>query len=131
MDYEVLLLNRVREEYEQICDNTQAVARSLESTGRMITGAAAIMASVLFAFGLSDLTAVKAMGIGMGIAVVMDATIVRCLLVPATMRLLGRWNWWSPGPIARLHQLCPFGRADAIVPRDRADGIRKSSRGTA
>ncbi|SPF39046.1 MMPL domain protein [Syntrophobacter sp. SbD1] len=131
MDYEVLLLNRVREEYEQICDNTQAVARSLESTGRMITGAAAIMASVLFAFGLSDLTAVKAMGIGMGIAVVMDATIVRCLLVPATMRLLGRWNWWSPGPIARLHQLCPFGRADDIVPRDRADGIRKSSRGTA
>ncbi len=116
MDYEVLLLSRVREEYEQTCDNTRAVARSLESTGRMITGAAAIMASVLFAFGLSDLTVIKAMGIGMGIAVVMDATIVRALLVPATMRLLGRWNWWAPGPMARLYRLCPFGRAGDIVP---------------
>jgi RND superfamily putative drug exporter len=125
MDYEVMLLNGVREEYEQTCDNTRAVALTLERTGRMITGAAAIMALVLFAFGLAELTTVKAMGIGMGIAVVMDATIVRCLLVPATMRLLGRWNWWAPGPIARLHRLCPFGRADDLVPRNRPDGIRK------
>ncbi len=97
MDYEVLLLSRVGEEYKHTCDNTRSVARSLERTGRMITGAAAIMAVVLFAFGLADLTVVKAMGIGMGIAVVVDATIVRCLLVPATMRLLGHWNWWAPG----------------------------------
>ncbi|MGC9195155.1 MAG: MMPL family transporter, partial [Syntrophobacteraceae bacterium] len=96
MDYEVLLLNRVREEYVQVCDNSRAVALGLERTGRTITGAAAIMALVLFAFGLADLTAVKEMGIGMGIAVVVDATIVRCLLVPATMRLLGAWNWWAP-----------------------------------
>jgi RND superfamily putative drug exporter len=106
MDYEVLLLSRVREEYEQICDNTRAVARSLERTGRMITGAAAIMASVLFAFGLADLKVVKVMGIGMGIAIVVDATIVRCLLVPATMRLLGPWNWWAPRPMGRLHRFC-------------------------
>jgi RND superfamily putative drug exporter len=97
MDYEVILLNRVREEYGRVGDNTRAVALGLERTGRMITGAAAIMALVLFAFGLADVTVVKAMGIGMGIAVVVDATIVRCLLVPATMRLLGRWNWWRPG----------------------------------
>ena len=116
-----MLLSSVREEYKQTCDNTRAVALALERTGRMITGAAAIMALVLFAFGLAELTTVKAMGIGMGIAVVMDATIVRCLLVPATMRLLGRWNWWAPGPIARLYRLCPSGRADDIVPRNHHD----------
>src|SRR5208337_2494094 len=87
MDYEVLLLSRVREEYWLTCDNTRAVARSLERTGRLITGAAAVMASVFFAFGLADLTVVKTIGIGMGIAIVMDATIVRTLLFPATMRL--------------------------------------------
>lgn len=97
MDYEVLLLSRVREEFERTGDNTRAVAESLERTGRLITGAAAIMASVLFAFGLADMVVIKAMGIGMGIAVVVDATIVRALLVPATMRPLGRWNWWAPG----------------------------------
>jgi RND superfamily putative drug exporter len=114
MDYEVLLLNRVREEYEQTCDNTRAVARSLERTGRMITGAAAIMALVLFAFGLADLTVVKAMGIGMGIAIVVDATIVRSLLVPATMRLLGRWNWWAPGPMVRLYELFALGESGRL-----------------
>jgi RND superfamily putative drug exporter len=96
MDYEVILLNRMREEYERTGDNTQAVAAGLERTGRTITGAAAIMALVLFTFGFADITTVKAMGIGMGLAVVVDATIVRSLLVPATMRLLGRWNWWAP-----------------------------------
>jgi RND superfamily putative drug exporter len=108
MDYEVLLLNRVREEYMQVCDNSRAVALGLERTGRTITGAAAIMALVLFAFGLADLTAVKEMGIGMGIAVVVDATIVRCLLVPATMRLLGDWNWWAPAfLVKRKKWRCP------------------------
>ena len=110
MDYEVMLLSRVREEYEPTCDNTQSVAQSLERTGRMITGAAAIMALVLFAFGFADLTVVKAIGIGMGIAVVMDATVVRCLLVPATMRLLGRWNWWAPRQMGRLYRICSFRR---------------------
>jgi RND superfamily putative drug exporter len=62
------------------------------------------MALVLFAFGLADMVVVKTMGIGMGIAVVVDATIVRALLVPATMRLLGRWNWWAPGPLARMYR---------------------------
>ncbi len=106
MDYEVLLLSRIKEEYEQTCDNTHSVARSLERTGRMITGAAAIMALVLFAFAFSDLTVIKEIGIGMGIAIVMDATIVRSLLVPATMRLLGRWNWWAPPPLGSLYRFC-------------------------
>ena len=106
MDYEVMLLSRVKEEYGQTCDNTHSVARSLERTGRMITGAAAIMALVLFAFGFADLTVVKEIGIGMGIAIVVDATIVRCLLVPATMRLLGRWNWWAPRPMGSIHEVC-------------------------
>jgi len=119
MDYEVLLLSRMREEYEQTCDNTLSVAFGLEHTGRMITGAAAIMALVLFAFGFSDLTVIKAIGIGMGIAIVMDATIVRSLLVPATMRLLGRWNWWAPRPMGRLYEFCSLsGRTDGIFSRN-------------
>jgi putative drug exporter of the RND superfamily len=104
MDYEVLLLSRVREEYERTGDNTQAVAGALERTGRLITGAAAIMAAVFFAFGTADMVPIQAIGIGMGIAVVVDATIVRALLVPATMRLMGEWNWWAPAPLARLHR---------------------------
>jgi RND superfamily putative drug exporter len=101
MDYGVLLLARIREEYRRSGDNALAVAVGLERTGRLITAAAAIMAAVFFAFALADLVVIKAIGIGMGIAVVVDATIVRMLLVPATMRLLGRWNWWAPAAVAR------------------------------
>jgi RND superfamily putative drug exporter len=103
MDYGVLLLSRIREEYQERGDNALAVAVGLERTGRLITAAAAIMAAVFFGFAMADLVVIKAIGIGMGIAVVVDATIVRMLLVPATMRLLGRWNWWAPAPIARWH----------------------------
>ena len=104
MDYEVFLLSRVREEYDRTGDNARAVAAALERTGRLITGAAAIMAAVFFAFGTSDMVPIQAIGIGMGLAVVVDATIVRALLVPAVMRIMGRWNWWAPAPLARLHQ---------------------------
>jgi RND superfamily putative drug exporter len=104
MDYEVLLLSRVREEYDRTGDNAEAVAFALERTGRLITGAAAIMAAVFFAFGTADMVPIQAIGIGMGIAVVVDATVVRALLVPATMRLMGEWNWWAPAPLARLHR---------------------------
>ena len=101
MDYEVLLLSRTHEEYLKSGDNAHAVAESLAHTGRLITGAAAIMAGVFFGFGLvNSITMIKAMGIGMGLAVIVDATIVRALLVPATMRLLGRWNWWAPAALA-------------------------------
>jgi len=104
MDYEVLLLSRTQEEWERSGDNSQAVAAALGSTGRLITGAAGIMAAVFFGFGAANAIMIKEMGIGMGIAVVMDATVVRALLVPATMRLLGRWNWWAPGPLKRLRR---------------------------
>ena len=103
MDYGVLLLARIREEYVRTGDNTLAVGVGLERTGRLITAAAAIMAAIFFAFAMADLVVVKAVGIGMGLAVVLDATIVRALLVPATMRLLGRWNWWAPEVLARWH----------------------------
>ena len=100
MDYGVLLLSRIREEYQRTGDNTRAVGIGLERTGRLITAAAAIMAAIFFAFALADLVVIKAIGVGMAIAVVADATIVRALVVPATMRLLGRWNWWAPGWLA-------------------------------
>jgi RND superfamily putative drug exporter len=111
MDYEVLLLSRTREEYARTGDNRQAVTRSLERTGALITGAAAIMAVVFFGFGFAHAVMIKAIGIGMGIAVIVDATIVRALLVPATMRLLGDWNWWAPAPLDRmfLHEPPPSG----------------------
>jgi putative drug exporter of the RND superfamily len=101
MDYEVLLLSRTHEEWLRTGDNTAAVVESLAHTGRLITGAAAIMAGVFFGFGVANsVTMIKAMGIGMGIAVIVDATIVRAVLVPATMHLLGRWNWWAPFGLA-------------------------------
>jgi len=102
MDYEVLLLSRTHEEFERTRDNDRAVVASLAATGRLITGAALIMATVFFGFGAAHAVMVKEMGIGMGIAIVMDATVIRALLVPATMRLLGDWNWWAPRPLKRL-----------------------------
>jgi len=104
MDYEVLLLSRVREEYERHGDTARAVADALESTGRLITGAAAIMAAVFFGFATARSVIIQAVGIGIGLAVVLDATVVRALLVPATMRLMGRWNWWAPAPLAALYR---------------------------
>jgi len=104
MDYEVMLLSRIKEEYERAGDNVTSVTLGIERTGRLITGAALIMATVFFSFGLAEAVVIKAIGLGMGLAVLVDATIVRALLVPATMRLMGRWNWWAPKPLARLHR---------------------------
>jgi len=111
MDYEVLLLSRVREEYERSGDNAGAVVVGLERTARLITGAAAIMAAVFFGFGMARSVVIQAVGVGIGVAVVVDATIVRALLVPATMRLMGRWNWWRPAWLA----LGPSRRAGRAV----------------
>jgi len=111
MDYEVLLLSRVREEYESSGDNAAAVVVGLERTGRLITGAAAIMAAVFFGFGLARSVVIQAVGVGIGVAVIVDVTIVRALLVPATMRLMGRWNWWRPAWLA----LWSSSRARSVV----------------
>jgi RND superfamily putative drug exporter len=96
MDYEVFLLSRVREEYELTGDNTESVVRGLAATGRTITSAAAIMVAVFFGFVLSDDPLVKMAGVGLGTAILVDATIVRAILVPSTMSLLGDLNWWIP-----------------------------------
>ena len=96
MDYEVLMLSRIHEEWERTGDNTLAVANGLQKTGRLITGAAAIMVVVFSAFGLSSVVILKQIGFGLALAILLDATVVRALVVPATMRLMGKANWWSP-----------------------------------
>jgi Predicted drug exporters of the RND superfamily len=96
MDYEVFLLTRMKEAWDRTGDNTEAVARGLERSGRIVTSAALIVVVVAGSFAFADIVLIKALGIGMAIAIALDATVVRALLVPATMRLLGRWNWWMP-----------------------------------
>jgi putative drug exporter of the RND superfamily len=96
-DYEVFLLTRVQEEYRATGDNEESVATGLEVTGRIITSAALIMIVVFGAFSFARLVVIKEVGLGLAVAVLIDATLIRAMLVPAAMRLLGRWNWWLPG----------------------------------
>jgi RND superfamily putative drug exporter len=96
MDYHVFLLSRMRERYKQTNDNSEAVSFGLRSTGRLITGAALIMVAVFGGFALGDLVMMQQMGFGLAVAVFLDATLVRCVLVPATMKMLGRRNWYLP-----------------------------------
>jgi RND superfamily putative drug exporter len=96
MDYHVFLLSRVREHYKQHGSNTEAVAFGLQSTGKLITGAALIMVAVFGGFALGDMVMMQQMGFGLAVAVFLDATIIRCVLVPATMKLLGKANWYLP-----------------------------------
>jgi len=116
MDYEVLLLSRIQEAYRRTGDNTASVAEGLAKTAGVITGAALIMVAVFSAFALADSITIKSIGVGMAIAVLIDATIVRVLLVPATMRLMGRWNWWAPGPLGRLADRLGFNHVEDEVP---------------
>ena len=96
MDYEVFVLSRIKEAYDTCQDNTHAVALGLERTGRIITSAALIIVIVAGSFAFAHIVIIKALGIGIALAILIDATVVRALLVPATMQLLGRWNWWAP-----------------------------------
>jgi RND superfamily putative drug exporter len=116
MDYEVLLISRIQEEYKRTGDNQAGVAMGLEKSGRLISGAAAIMCAVFLAFGLADVVIIKAIGIGLAIAVAIDATIVRLLIVPSVMRILGRANWWAPRPLALLHSRIGAGESRAVAP---------------
>jgi putative drug exporter of the RND superfamily len=102
MDYEVFLLSRIKESYDEGKDNTASVAWGLERSGRLITSAAAIVVLVSSSFVAADVIIIKALGLGTAIAVLLDATVVRALLVPASMQLLGDWNWWAPKAILRL-----------------------------
>src|SRR3990170_2059130 len=105
MDYHVFLLSRIRERYDQTGDNTDAVAFGLRSTGRLITGAALIMVAVFGGFAIGDLVMLQQTGFGLGAAVLLDATVVRSILVPASMKLLGRWNWYLPSVLSWLPHL--------------------------
>ena len=108
MDYEVFMLARIKEAYDETGDNDAAVAVGLQRSGKIITSAALLIVIVFAGFAAGEIVAMKQLGLGLALAVVIDATIVRCLLVPATMKLMGTWNWWAPKPLARLHaQLRP------------------------
>lgn len=96
-DYEVILISRIAERYAETGDNGGSILDGVAHTGRVISSAAAIMIAVFFGFALSDVTPVKQIGVGLALAVLIDATVVRGVLVPASMQLMGRWNWWFPG----------------------------------
>ena len=116
MDYEVFLISRIREEYERTGDNTEAVARGMAGTGRVISSAALIMIAVFLAFVASPVPSLKMLGLGLATAILVDATLVRMVLVPATMTLLGKANWWLPAwldrILPRLTVEAPAGRAE-------------------
>ena len=116
MDYEVFLLSRIRERYDETGDNTAAVAAGLQRTGGLITSLALLLVVVVAFFSASSITFLKLLGVGMIVALIVDATVVRILLVPATMRLLGRANWWAPGPLRRLYSR--YGIAEAAPDQD-------------
>jgi RND superfamily putative drug exporter len=105
MDYEVFLISRIKEEYDKTGDNTEAVALGLEATGRIVTACAVLIAVVFLAFLSSGVTTIKIVGLGLAIAVLLDAFLIRVTLVPALMRLLGDRNWWAPRRLRRLHLL--------------------------
>ncbi|WP_243058543.1 MMPL family transporter [Nocardioides sp. SR21] len=123
MDYEVFLLSRIREQYDLTGDNDEAVVTGVQKTGRIITSAALLLAVVIGAFGLSGIVFMKMLGIGMLVALLIDATVVRAILVPATMKLLGHWNWYAPGPMLRWWERHGFRESDAEQPEREPVGV--------
>ncbi|HUE60305.1 MAG TPA: MMPL family transporter, partial [Acidimicrobiales bacterium] len=114
MDYEVFMLSRIKELHDAGATNDEAVAGGLARTGRIVTTAAALLAVTFFAFGLSKVSFIQMFGIGTGIAIVVDATLIRGVVVPAFMRLAGNANWWAPPPLRRLHRR--IGAAETAAP---------------
>ncbi|MCA1727341.1 MAG: MMPL family transporter [Actinobacteria bacterium] len=110
MDYEVFLLSRIKEEHDRTGDNLTSVAVGLERTGGIVTAAAALLSVVFLAFATSGISFIKLFGVGLALAVVMDATLIRGVLVPAFMRLAGNANWWAPAPLRRVYER--FGLSD-------------------
>jgi RND superfamily putative drug exporter len=103
MDYEVFLLSRIKEVHDETGDNDLAVAVGLQRSGRIITSAALIMVIVFAGFAAGEMLVIKQTGLALAVAVAIDATIVRMVIVPATMTMLGRWNWWAPRWMKRVH----------------------------
>jgi uncharacterized membrane protein YdfJ with MMPL/SSD domain len=120
MDYEVMLLTRIQERYRATGANAHAVLTGLARSGGLITGAAAIMVAVFAAFATSQVLLIKSIGLGLAIAVVVDATLIRGLIVPSVMRLLGDANWWAPGPLRRLHDRIGIAERSAARPEREA-----------
>lgn len=120
MDYEVFLLSRIKEEYDATGDNQVSVARGLERTGRIITSAALLLVVVTGAFATSEIIFIKQVGVGTALAIALDATIIRTLLVPATMRLMGGLNWWAPASVRRMWLRLGMGNLEGGSPRLRS-----------
>ncbi len=126
MDYEVFLLSRIKEIHDETGDNDEAVVQGLQRTGRVITSAALLIALVFGAFATGESIDIKVLGVGLAVAILLDATIVRSLFVPAAMKLMGEWNWWAPAPLRRFHDRfglheppstpAPASAPDAIEP---------------
>lgn len=116
-DYAVFLLSRIKEAHDAGADTSDAVALGLQRTGRIVTAAALLFAIAIGAFATSRITLIKELGVGTALAVLIDATIIRALLVPSLMALLGKWNWWAPAPLRRLHERIGF---DEGAPSDDA-----------
>jgi uncharacterized membrane protein YdfJ with MMPL/SSD domain len=114
MDYEVFLLSRIRERYDVTHDTTDAVVTGVARTGGIITSAALLLVVVVGAFSTSGVTFIKMIGVGMAVAIVLDATVVRALLVPATLKLLGDATWWAPAPMRRWYERHGIGERDDV-----------------
>lgn len=117
-DYAVFLLSRIKEAHDAGADTKDAVALGLQRTGRIVTAAALLFAVAIGAFATSRVLLIKELGVGTALAVLIDATIIRALLVPSLMALLGRWNWWAPGPLRRLHERIGFSEG---IPDDKKE----------
>ncbi|MCW7947269.1 transporter [Streptomyces hygroscopicus] len=124
MDYGVFLLSRIKEEYDHRGDHREAVRFGLQRTGGLITAAAVILAVVMVAIGTSRVTNTKMLGLGIALAVLMDAMVVRSLLVPAVMRLTGRATWWAPAPLRRFHQRFGLREEEPAVTVERKEADR-------
>jgi uncharacterized membrane protein YdfJ with MMPL/SSD domain len=129
MDYEVFLLSRIKEEYDRTGDNTASVARGLAQTARVISAAAAIMVVVFGSFVLGADVSVKQIGLGLAVAVLVDATLVRLVLVPAVMELLGRANWWLPGWLDRILPRSPAPEPELAGPATDAAPVAAAEAG--
>ncbi|MGW1978458.1 MMPL family transporter [Streptomyces sp. NPDC001889] len=122
MDYGVFLLSRIKEEYDRTHDHDHAVRFGLQRTGGLITAAAVILAVVMVAIGTSRVTNTKMLGLGIALAVLMDAMVVRGLLVPSVMKLMGPRTWWAPGPLRRFHERFGLSEGEAPAPPARRGG---------
>ncbi len=110
MDYEVFMLTRMREAYDETGDTRRAVSLGLARTGKLVTSAALVLMFAFFVLSTSPGTDIKQFGIGLAAGIIFDATVIRALLVPSIMRLMGRWNWWLPDGAARLLRVAPSRR---------------------